>query len=65
MPDVSGQTWQVVELFAGQGNVSSVFRKLGKAVASFDKDIGGECMDFTLCAGFLSKTQIEKHICIC
>ena len=63
MPDMSGPTWQVVELFAGQGNVSSVFRKYGKAVASFDKDMGGKCMDFTLSAGFLSKSQNRlKHL---
>ena len=49
--------WQVIELFAGVGNVSAAFREYGKAVASLDKEIGGDCMDFTLNAGFLPGTQ--------
>lgn len=54
--------WQVIELFAGVGNVSAAFREYGKAVASLDKEIGGDCMDFTLNAGFLPGTQKYNSI---
>ena len=49
--------WQLVELFAGQGNVSRVFRHYGKSVASFDKVMGGDAMDFERPSGFASVTQ--------
>ena len=54
--------WQVIELFAGVGNVSAAFREYGKAVASLDKEIGGDCMDFALNAGFLPGTQKYNSI---
>ena len=41
----------MVELFAGAGNVSKVFRQRGKRVASFDTAID-ESMDFSCAAGF-------------
>ena len=59
MPELTGSTWNVVELFSGAGNVSRVFRESGVPVASFDKTIGGDCMDFTLAAGFLSAPQSQ------
>ena len=45
-------TYQLVELFSGQGEVSRVFRAIGRSVGSYDKELGGKCMDFTLPAGF-------------
>lgn len=41
MPDLS---WNLIELFSGQGNVSKAFRKSGKAVASFDRELGGQVL---------------------
>lgn len=49
MPDVQ---WQLIELFSGQGNVSKVFKEYGKSVASFDKVLGGDAMDFLKPCGF-------------
>jgi len=49
--------WQLIELFSGQGNVSACFRQAGKAVASFDKILGGKSMDITESAGFLWGAQ--------
>ena len=51
----SEQQWQLVELFAGKGNVSRHFRSTGKAVASLDKDYDGAAMDFTRPAGLASE----------
>lgn len=31
---------QLIELFSGQGNVSDVWRRLGRSVASFDRVLG-------------------------
>ena len=62
MPELTGTTWNVVELFSGAGNVSRVFRESHRPVASFDKGIGGDCMDFTLAAGFLSVPQLQLRI---
>ena len=63
MPDMCASTWQVVELFAGAGNVSAAFRQCGKSVASFDKEMGGSCMDITLSAGFLSRAEFFASGC--
>lgn len=49
------QRWQLVELFAGKGNVSAHFRSLGKAVASLEKDYGGAGMDLTTASGMASE----------
>ena len=50
--------WQVVELFAGQGELSRAFRLDGRRrVVSYDRDMGGGPggpMDFEKPAGFLS-----------
>lgn len=51
--ELAEMKWQLIELFSGQGNVSACFRHYGKAVASYDKVLGGDCMDMTCCAGFL------------
>lgn len=45
-------TWQVVELFSGQGYVSQVFRETSRSVCSYDREMGGPAMDFTKPAGF-------------
>jgi hypothetical protein len=50
--DLAPSTWQVVELFSGQGNVSEYFRQTARMVCSYDKVLGGDAMDFTLPAGF-------------
>jgi len=52
--------WQCVELFSGSGNVSDYFRRAGKAVASFDKMLGGKAMDVAKVAGFLFGTQVPS-----
>ena len=64
MSEINTTMWNVVELFSGAGNVSAVFRKHGRAVASFDKELGGDCMDMTNCAGFLPGPQEKAHICV-
>ena len=48
------------ELFSGSGNVSDYFRRAGKAVASFDKMLGGKAMDVAKVAGFLFGTQVPS-----
>ena len=56
------QQWQLVELFAGKGNVSAHFHSLGKAVASLEKDYGGAGMDFTTPAGLASDPRLDRHL---
>ena len=45
--------WQALELFSGVGNVSAFLRESGVNVCSFDRVLGGRCMDFTESSGFL------------
>ena len=56
--------WQCVELFSGVGNVSRAFREHGKAVASYDKELGGDCMNIELEAGFLPAPKMVCLICV-
>ena len=54
--------WNVVELFSGAGNVSAAMRSYGKAVANFDKELGGGCMDINQPAGFLPAPEHRSLI---
>ena len=51
------QKFQLIELFSGQGCVSAAFRSQGKAVMSFDRELGGSSMDMCGSGGFLPETQ--------
>lgn len=71
--DLPHLQFSCVELFAGVGNVSTVFRRHGKSVASFDKNYH-ESMDFTQSAGFMPGSEFiwishtfpfPTHISIC
>ena len=55
-------SWNCVELFSGAGRVSAQFRKLGKAVASFDKILGDNSMDMLQSAGFLFDAQCFSNV---
>ena len=45
-------TFELIELFSGQGNVSKAFRQCGRQVCSFDKILADDPMDFGGLAGF-------------
>lgn len=51
-------SFDMVELFAGVGNVSAAFRQHGKTVASFDQTYH-KSMDFTTDAGFVPHPQLQ------
>lgn len=54
-------TYELIELFSGQGNVSLAFRQHGRNVCSFDQVLGGKAMDFCGTAGFALGTQ-QLHV---
>lgn len=56
--------WELIELFSGVGNVSRAFRQHGKAVASYDKELGGDCMNIELTAGFLPAPETVCYMLI-
>lgn len=50
-------TWQCIELFSGEGQVSTAFKAAGMAVMSYDMVLGGGLMNFLSPAGFASEPQ--------
>ena len=55
-PPANLAPYHLVELFAGECQVSTAWRESGRNVCSLDLRIGGTSMNFCLSAGFLSGT---------
>lgn len=62
--EMPAYSFDCVELFAGVGNVSKMFRQNGKSVASFDKSYADKAMDMTGAAGFMSDPQCNAYASI-